>query len=453
MKDFYKKVSDCIRNRQLFCKEDGILVAVSGGPDSVALLRILLQLGYHCHAAHCNFHLRGEESLRDEKFVRSLCDELNVPLEVVHFDTAHEAATKKISIEMAARDLRYAYFEQLRKQLDLAVIAVAHHRDDNVETFLLNLMRGSGIHGLTGMHFKNGFVVRPLLNVDRTEILAYLNDLGQTFVTDSSNLQTQFTRNKIRWQLLPLMKQINPSIEKTLVETANRLHDTEAACREVIEEGKMRVTKPTPEGLLMTIDTAALTQEPAPEWLLYELLNPYGFSATQIDNILDGMRTHTGASFHAGTADLIIDRGFLKIRRAAQEEVQTFMLHSNTTLKWGSATLRNHITEATGMEHIPHEKRFATLDAEKIVFPLTVRHIQQGDRFMPFGMKHFKLVSDYLTDRKFSLFEKQAQIVVTSGQDIIWLVNERPDERFAVVAGKTRKILWMEFETDSPQNV
>ena len=220
-----QKVVQYIERHKLFSLDDKILVALSGGADSVALLRLLLSLGYTCEAAHCNFHLRGAESDRDEHFVRQLCLEHRVTLHTVHFNTEQEAKERHISIEMAARELRYAWFEKTREACSAAVIAVAHHQDDSVETLLLNLIRGTGINGLRGIRPRNGHIVRPLLCLDRKEITGYLESIGQSYVTDSTNLQDEYTRNKIRLNLLPMMQEINPSVKESILKTAEHLDD------------------------------------------------------------------------------------------------------------------------------------------------------------------------------------------------------------------------------------
>ena len=243
-----KKIAQFIDQEKLFTREDKILVTLSGGADSVALLRLLLAMGYTCEAAHCNFHLRGDESVRDEMFVRELCLQLEVPLHVQHFQTTEEAEKRHISIEMAARELRYAWFEQLRLQQGANVIAVAHHKDDSVETLLLNLIRGTGINGLLGIRPKNGNIVRPLLCLDRKEITEYLQEIGQSYVTDSTNLQDEYTRNKIRLNLLPLMQEINPSVKESLLRTAEHLNDAALLYKKGIEEGKQKVQ--TEQGIL-----------------------------------------------------------------------------------------------------------------------------------------------------------------------------------------------------------
>ena len=232
-----KKIEQYIDQEKLFTREDKILVTLSGGADSVALLRLLLDMGYTCEAAHCTFHLRGDESVRDEMFVRELCLQLEVPLHVQHFQTTEEAEKRHISIEMVARELRYAWFEQLRLQQGANVIAVAHHKDDSVETLLLNLIRGTGINGLLGIRPKNGNIVRPLLCLDRKEITEYLQEIGQYYVTDSTNLQDEYTRNKIRLNLLPLMQEINPSVKESLLRTSEHLNDAALLYKKGIEEG------------------------------------------------------------------------------------------------------------------------------------------------------------------------------------------------------------------------
>ena len=223
----WNKVADFIAKQGLLTPEGLHLVAVSGGADSVALLLVLKQLGYHVEAVHCNFHLRGEESDRDETFVKNLCSEQDVILHLTHFDTKEYAAIHQVSIEMAARALRYHYFEQLRQDIGAETVCVAHHRDDAVETLLMNLMRGAGIHGLTGIHSKNGFVVRPLLGISRDEIEYYLCQQGQSYVTDSTNLEPDVLRNKIRLQLLPLMEQIQPGTHENIARSAYYLSEAE----------------------------------------------------------------------------------------------------------------------------------------------------------------------------------------------------------------------------------
>ncbi len=405
------KVAKYIERNKLLLPDDKVLVALSGGADSVALLRLLLKLGYACEAAHCNFHLRGEESDRDEQFVRQLCDALQVPLHVVHFDTEKEAEERHISIEMAARDLRYRWFEEVRQACGAGVIAVAHHQDDSVETVLLNLIRGTGINGLRGIQPKNGKIVRPLLCLTRKEIIDYLEGIGQSFVTDSTNLQDEYMRNKIRLNLLPLMEEINPSVKKSILQTAAHLNEAHLIYMKGIERAKQRVQA---DG---GIDINALLQEPATEALLFEMLSPLGFNASQVEDIFGTLQGQSGKTFTSAGWCVVKDRDKLLIepRQEATEpklEVKEYDYSSDFI--------------------IPRDKSTACFDADKLHHPLSLRLWQQGDTFVPFGMKGRKKVSDYLTDRKFSLLQKARQWVLCCGEDIIWLVGERSDNRFRV---------------------
>lgn len=420
---FKRKVIGFVEEKKMFSLSGKVLVALSGGADSVALLRVLLQAGYACVAAHCNFHLRGEESDRDETFVRNLCGKLRVPLHVTHFDTQAYAASHGISIEMAARELRYAWFEQVRREEGAEVVAVAHHRDDGVETFLLNLTRGTGINGLKGMRPVNGAVVRPLLEVSRKDILDYLHTLDQDYVTDSTNLADEFTRNKLRLNVLPLLEEINPSVSEAISETARRLADVELVYRKAVSEACARVT--TGEG---EYSIAGLLSEASPQAVLFELLHPYGFNASQLKDIGRSLEAGSGKRFYAGGYVLLRDRDSLLLKR--QEDVQvTKMLHLHRSILFREA----------GFE-LPKNPETAYLDADTVKGELTLRRWESGDRFVPFGMKGFKKVRDYLRDRKFSLFEKENQYVVCEGENIVWLVNERTDNRYRVTE-KTERIL------------
>ena len=406
-----QKVAKYIDRNHLFSTKDKILVALSGGADSVALLRLLLTLGHTCEAAHCNFHLRDAESDRDERFVRNLCETHRVPLHVVHFDTKREAGQRHISIEMAARELRYDWFEKIRIETGASVIAVAHHQDDSVETLLLNLIRGTGINGLRGIRPKNGKIVRPLLCLDRKEITDYLISIGQTYVTDSTNLQDEYTRNKIRLNLLPLMQEINPSVKESILKTAEHLDDAATIYNKGIEEAKLRIQ--TPKGILI----AALLQEPAPETVLFEILRPLGFNATQIKDAFQALEGQPGKAFTSTDWRIVKDRELLLI-----EPVQAI----------SQPALETEECLYTPDFIIPRNNDTACFDADKLKHPLSLRLWKQGDTFVPFGMKGRKKVSDYLTDRKFSLLRKEQQWVLCCGEEIIWLVGERTDNRFRI---------------------
>ena len=414
-----QRVTKYIEKEHLFSPDDKILVALSGGADSVALLYILHTAGYHCEAAHCNFHLRGKESDRDELFVRQLCERMEIHLHTIDFNTTQYATEKHISIEMAARELRYQWFEKIRKECQADVVAVAHHQDDSIETILLNLIRGTGITGLLGIRPRNGTIVRPLLCINREEIIRYLQNIGQDYVTDSTNLQDEYTRNKIRLNLLPMMQEINPSVKESILKTAEHLDDAASIYNIGIEEAKLRVK--TPEG----ISIGALRQEAAPETVLFEILHPLGFNAAQVRDICQTLDGQPGKVFATPGWRVIKDRGSLLIE-PVQEAVKPLL------------EIKEHPYTPDFM--IPRNKATACFDADKLQHPLSLRLCRQGDSFVPFGMKGRKKVSDYLTDRKFSLLRKERQWVLCCGDDIIWLVGERVDNRFRIDE-KTRKVL------------
>ncbi len=418
------RISQFIDKERLFSLKDKILVALSGGADSVALLRILLSAGYTCEAAHCNFHLRGEESNRDENFVRELCKKWGVPLHIMHFETEKHASDRHISIEMAARELRYQWFSKLKKKQDAKVIAVAHHQDDSVETFLLNLIRGTGINGLTGIRPKNGDVARPLLCTSRDELITYLQRIGQDFVTDSTNLQDEFTRNKIRLNLLPIMQEINPSAKESIAETANHLQEAAYVYKKSIEDGKRRVFYPE-QGIQIT----SLLNEPSPAALLFEILHPLGFNSSQTKDIFASLTRQSGKQFISKEWRVIKDREWLLVQRSVKTEKKTPPFE-----------LIRKEQEYTSQFIIPRKKDTACFDADKLNGKITIRKWQTGDTFVPFGMKGRKLISDYMTDRKFSIAQKENQWVLCCDEQIAWLIGERIDDRFRVDE-ETKKVV------------
>lgn len=408
------KVRQYINSKQLFSLNARIVVALSGGSDSVALLRILHALGYDCEAAHCNFHLRGKESDRDEVFVKKLCTKLGIPLHRIDFETKRYADEKKISIEMAARELRYNWFAEIKEKTKADVIAVAHHKDDSVETVLLNLIRGTGLNGLMGIRPKNGNIVRPLLCVSRKEIMDYLQDIGQEYETDSTNLQDEYTRNKIRLNLIPLMQEINPSVKEHIIDTSNYLNNVASIYNRCIEEGKLRVMD---NG---NIRITALLNELSPEALLFEILYPLGFNSAQTKKIFNALKRQAGKQYISKDGWRVVkDRELLLIDKKEESG------HS-------SIKLIKEEKEYTKDFVIPNERNIACLDADKLTGELNLRKFRNGDFFIPFGMKGKKKVSDYLTDRKFSIVQKEQQWVLCCGNKIVWVVGERIDNRFRI---------------------
>ena len=417
-----KKVKEFIEKEDLFSKQDKILVALSGGADSVALTRILITLGYHCEAAHCNFELRGEESDRDEDFVRNFCRSLNIKCHSIHFETRRYAAQQSISIEMAARELRYNWFTKICEESNCQVVAVAHHKDDSVETMLLNLIRGTGINGLLGIRPKNGNVVRPLLCASRQEVVAYLHRMNQTYVTDSTNLEDEYTRNKIRLNLLPLMEEINPSVKDGLVKTASYLNDVSKVYQQAIKESIDRIFI-TPE---KEISIEKLMNEPAPQALLFEVLSPLGFNSTQVEEVYGSLNGQPGKRFISSQWQVVKDRDLLLIEKVKTANDKPQIIFEEVLL--------------TKEFVIPKDKNTACFDANKFKGVISIRKWEKGDYFIPFGMKGKKLVSDFMTDSKFSLLKKEQQWVLSCNDQIAWLIGERTDNRFRI-DDSTQKVI------------
>lgn len=471
------KVKKYIEDNNLCHKSSKLIVGVSGGADSVALLRLLQRMGYRVEAAHCNFQLRGEESERDEAFVRELCSTLQITLHVKRFETVTYAEAQKISLEMAARDLRYKWFRQLLKERCAEAVAVAHHQEDNAETILLNLIRGTGITGLCGMKPKNGNVIRPLLQISRAEIEDYLQRLKQAFVTDSTNLEDNCVRNKIRLNILPEMQTINPSVVDSIVATADRLNDAKRLIDVQMEDSEKRCKLKLETTLNSILPSATnendleedenirqegckinihqLQFEVSPGLLLYRILSPYGFNSTQINEIQASLTGEAGKLFESSKGwTLLKDRDFLLIRKNITETSDVVPnkilltgfpeIPSSSTVKWHSLTFKINAFEVKEKFVIPHKKRFACLDADMLASDLYIRLWKQGDRFSPFGMQGTKLLSDYMTDCKFSLFQKEQQAVLVDKDDrIIWVIGERIDNHYKI-SRCTKRIIQIE---------
>ena len=461
---------------ELFVYGGKYIVALSGGADSVSLLFVLKhlehELGIDVEAAHCNFHLRGAESVRDEEFCKQLCERLSVPLHLIHFDTQAYADLHRVSIEMAARDLRYGYFENLRRDIEAQDICVAHHRDDSVETVLLNLVRGTGLRGLRGIQPRNGNIIRPLLSLSREDIVQYLDALGESYVTDSTNLHNDVKRNKIRLDVMPLLRELNPSVSQSIFESSLRVGEALKVFDEAMKRSIADVTTPprgctcpkctnqpvrkcTNQPLLvqqsllhqqrctlqsnhpLTISIDRLKQQPSPEYTLHEILSSRGFTSAQIEQIYGSLDTCSAGKIIASDShELAFDRGSLLVqpRTNVADAVRSMRIPETGTYVFSDSLKIKVAAEDCGDDYVPSRAADCVcLDASDIKFPLTLRHIEQGDRFVPFGMNGMKLVSDYLTDRKKTVFEKRAQLVVTDAQQrIVWLVGERTDNRFRI---------------------
>lgn len=427
-----------IAQHQLLRPAAPVIVGLSGGADSVALLHILTRLGYPCVAAHCNFHLRNDESDADADFAQQTAEALGLLFRRIDFDTADYARQHGVSTEMAARTLRYEWFETLRRELGAEAIAVAHHRDDNVETVLLNLIRGTGLSGLCGMRPRNGHIVRPLLSVDRHQIVRWLADRHLPFRTDSSNASDVYRRNFVRLRLLPLMEQLNPSVRDAILRMAGHLTDVEAIYRNAIDSHRAHLIDA--DGRI-SID--ALLRTPAPHAMLFELLTPYGFTPSQCADIARALSRESGRSFVApgGRWHLLKDRLHLILYPADEVSADAFTLTLGSELTAPiRLSLEERIVDDTfTISCSPH---VATFDADRIALPLTLRRWRAGDSFVPFGMTGRKKLSDYFSDHKFSLLHKAAAwILCDASGRILWIVGHRTDNRFRITSKTSRALI------------
>ncbi|MCW1734834.1 tRNA lysidine(34) synthetase TilS [Anaerorudis cellulosivorans] len=436
-----EKVRSYIQENRLLAPEDRVIVGFSGGMDSVTLLDVLLSLGYSCVAAHCNFHLRGEESERDAAFVKRWCEHVGVELVSVDFDTRRYATTHKISIEMAARELRYTWFEDIRKEHHAQAVAVAHHRDDLVETVLLNLIRGTGIRGLTGIPPKNNFIVRPLLGVSRDEIEVYVEERKLPFIFDSSNSDDVFVRNFLRLNVMPLLEKINPSVKNAIYRTAQHVGEAKKIYDFYVETQKKAIFVDN------RIDIDKLKATLSPAAMLFEILSPLGFNASVIEDICRRLDSIPGNVFYSNDYRLIKDRNKLILDKNTDKKPQQEEYLIDKVSQEITDPIRLKINFLSGDIVINKDARFLYADADKLSFPLTLRKWQSGDWFVPFGMKGRKKLSDFFTDRKFSLVDKENAWVLTSGENMVWIVGERSDERFKVTEF-TENVMVVEFIKD-----
>lgn len=409
-----------------------LIVGVSGGADSVALLHLLLALGYDCIVAHCNFQLRAAESIRDANFVRALAQQHNLAHHSICFDTKAYAREKSISIEMAARDLRYAWFEQLRIEQNAQAVAVAHHANDVVETFLMNMVRGTGIRGLTGIKPVQAKVVRPFLEISRQEIEQYLQQNNLDFVTDSSNLESDYTRNKYRNTIIPLLEQLNPSLQATILDEIKVLNDVFSVYSTKLAELQATLMQPTENGF--SLDIEALNRQQALSTLLYEFFSPYGFSADMIPQVLALIAAPTGKKMCSNTHCLLKDRTHLLLYKIEKQCFsQEYFINESTVCLDFPLKLSIEQLHAAAL-NINKEKTHAYLDFDKLQFPLKLRKWQAGDSFVPFGMKGRKKLSDLLVDAKMSSLDKQSVWVLESANQIAWVVGLRVSAHFGVSA-------------------
>jgi len=425
-----QKIQSYINENQLLTRDKTVIVAVSGGADSVALWHILKNLGYDCVMAHCNFHLRGEESNRDEEFVRRLAEKHQTPFYKIDFDTAKYADENGISIEMSARNLRYEWFYKLLDELQAQAIAVAHHADDNIETMLMNLVRGTGLRGLTGIPNKNDKVIRPLLCCSRKEIEQYLSENKLEFVEDSTNKQNDYQRNKIRNQIIPLLEKINPSVRQTLYDTSERLNETYEIYSDTVKSISEKIVSCEAEKLKINIEK--LKKQTAYKSILFEILYSFGFNSAVIGQISESLCKESGKQFFSETHCLLKDRDFLIVHKKQSPDDNIYTISENTEKISEPIKLQFKKMAKTADFQVSKNRNEIHLDFAKLQFPLTLRRWREGDIFQPFGLKGKKKVSDFFIDNKLSLIEKKSCWLLLSGNEIVWIVGYRTDHRFRV---------------------
>lgn len=406
------------------------LLALSGGPDSVALLRMMLDKGCQVEAAHCNFHLRGAESDRDEAFCKELCEKLGVKLHLVHFDTKEFAQLRGISIEMAARELRYRWFTQLAQDTGAEGVCIAHHSDDQVETILLNMLRGTGLRGLLGMKRKNGIFVRPLLDRSRKDILEYLDRIGQDYVTDSTNLEDDVQRNKLRLDVIPMLEKVTPAAKQNILRMADNLADVAVVVKQSLDEALQRCGMASRSGKAYSMKM--IRSYASPRLLLWSIVSDYGFNREQATEMLSS--TEGGKTWSSQQAIAVYSNDTLFIYDLAEwnKPLPTLRIPETGLYNFHEGKIRVSIV-ATSDTKPSRERNVATLDADALSFPLTLRPVKEGDRFVPFGMKGSKLISDYLKDKKTEPLERHQQLVITDATgEIVWLVGKTINEKVKI---------------------
>lgn len=427
-----------IKSNKLFNSKDKWLVAVSGGLDSVVLLHLLHNTGIKLGIVHCNFQLRSSESDADEMFVAALAKKYGCNIYVQRFNTAQFAEQKHVSIQMAARELRYQFFEEVRVKNKYRFIVTAHHATDNVETILINMIRGTGIKGLSGIPVKNGNVIRPLLEFAREEIEFYANSEKLKWREDSSNLSDDYLRNKLRHHVLPLLKNINPSLERTFLKHAEVIQGLYSVVENYIKHLKQEIITWKKEEAIIDLKKLLNRNESDTTW--FELLREFNFDYDVVRQ-LHQSKKQSGKEFFSPTHRLTINQNRIIISYKEKERRQQFII--NGTGKWstGSYLIKVSMVKQSkkSMADIRSNKNsnIAFFNLASIQFPLTVRTWQKGDLFYPLGLGGKKLISDFYTDKKFSTMQKEKQLLLLSGNQIAWVIGHRTSEKFKVTEKMT----------------
>jgi len=420
-----------IKEHALFAAEDRLLIAVSGGVDSVVLCHLCREAGYDVAMAHCNFQLRGTDSDRDEQFVRQLADSYGVPFFSRTFDTYRLAKEQKKSVEETARDARYAWFSELVQTVwtmrngSPGFLLTAHHADDNIETVLMNLFRGTGIRGLRGILPKQHAVIRPLLFARKKELVEYATEHHLSFVTDYTNTQDEFTRNFFRNRVIPLVKEYFPAAEENLLHSISRFGETEFYFRQAIDLHKKKLLEQ--KGAEIHIPVLKLKKSGPLTTLVYEIIRDFGFSSGQVKEVIELLESGSGKFISSASHRIIKNRNWLIIAPAGTGESEIIIIEGEGEWIYPGGVME---VRPGAKAILPVTPQMACLDAKEISFPLILRRWKPGDYFYPLGMKKKKKLSRFLIDLKLSKTEKEKIWVLEMNKKIIWVAGYRIDDRF-----------------------
>jgi len=446
-----------IKKEKLFHPKEKILLTVSGGIDSILMCELFHKAGLIFGIAHCNFQLRAAESDADEAFVRTIAEKCKIPFHVVKFNTEVFSKKNKLSIQVAARELRYRWFEEIREQFNYNYIATAHHQDDSIETFFINLIRGTGISGLHGILPKQGYIIRPMLFTTKNEIEKYVKKNKLKYREDSSNASDKYVRNKIRHYITPVLKELNPGFENTINKNIQHLREVEIIYKNDIEAKRIKIVKQEKNTVFISIKLL-MKLHPVTTYL-YEFLKPFNFNATTVEEIIFSLDGESGKQFFSSSHRLIKDRKLLIIEpKIKTQQLRTKNLNGkiNSTNSDIKILSNQGKIEMNGFKlnfkskifdpksEIPASSSTAILDFDKLDFPLEIRKWQKGDVFYPLGMKGKKKLSDFFIDKKLSINQKESLWLLTSAGKIVWIIGQRIDERFKIT-DKTRKIYFVEL--------
>lgn len=425
-------------SEKAFCnRKQTILLAVSGGVDSMVMCRLFHDAGFKFTMAHFNFGLRGKESDGDEAFVKKLAMAYGVPFFQTSADTKMLAKAKKISIQMAARELRYAWLEEIRERENFHAIATAHHLQDVTETMLINLLRGTGIHGMHGILPRNGNLIRPLLFASKTEIMEYAKATKLKWREDSSNNKTDYTRNLLRHKVLPVFEKINPSFEKTFGQNAQHFNDAANIVNQFIENLESAIVHVKKDGEQWFPKDFFLSH-PAAGTILFEMLKKYDFTTSVVQDVIKSLSHEPGSRFYSASHQLLLDREFLILSAVETKSGETIMQEFKNHLELVNERFVLHIFPLAMSKKLYRiilnnmDKKVAYADVEKMKLPMAVRTWKKGDVFYPFGMTGKKKLSDFFTDLRLSLTEKERTFLLTDAEKIIWIMGHRMDKRVAI---------------------